>query len=257
MLSPSLVAAARPRLVALRRSALLAVAALTAAVLAAPTAAAAVNPLPPAGRTYERLAVDWWQYALGQPAATNPLQDTTGEHCATGQSGPVFFLVGALGSASVTRECTIRPGRRLFFPLLNAFDVHVPGDGLDTPELVYQDFLSFGFSADTLFATVDGHPIGNLVPATTPYRACAAPTPGCFPESFSITFPQDNLFGLDAGVYEPAVQDGYYLLLPPLPPGEHTIRFGGTGTFAGSPISQDITYHLVVKPKGRAARHAR
>ena len=32
-------------------------------------------------------------------------------------------------------------GRLLFFPLLNAFDVHTPGDGLDTPELVYEDFL--------------------------------------------------------------------------------------------------------------------
>ena len=33
----------------------------------------------------------------------------------------------------------------------------------------------------------------------------------------------DNLFGLPAGTYAPAVADGFYLLLPPLPPGAHTI----------------------------------
>jgi hypothetical protein len=41
------------------------------------------------------------------------------------------------------------------------------------------------------------------------------------------------------------VADGAYLLVAPLPPGQHTIRFGGTGFFGGD-FSQDITYHLTV-----------
>lgn len=216
-------------------------------VLAVPSIAAAVptvKPVPPVGKIYNRLAVDWWQYATSLPAATNPLLD--GTDCGAGQSGPVFFLVGLSGSGAVERDCTVRAGKLLFFPLINAVDVHVPGDRLDTEDLVYKDFLSFGFRADTLFASVDGAPVGNLNPATTPFRACAAPVRGCGPSSFSLTFPDPpNLFGVAAGTYAPAVQDGYYLLLFPLRPGRHTIKFGGTGNFAG-PVIQDITYNLLV-----------
>jgi hypothetical protein len=200
----------------------------------------------PTGNSYNQMAVDWWQYVLGQPTATNPLTDTTGANCATGQTGSVFFLAGTSGSGTVTRHCTVAAGKQLFFPLLNAFDVHVPGDGLDTPQKVYADFQKLGFRADTLFATVDGVPVTNLDPATTPYRACAAPAAHCAPGTYSLTLPSANLFGLAAGTYRPAVQDGYYLLLAPLPPGSHSIKFGGTGSFSGDKVTQDISYELAV-----------
>jgi hypothetical protein len=223
------------------------VAALGALVaLAVPSAVSAATPVPPTGTTYNNLAVAWWQYALGQPVPTNPLTDKTGANCARGQSGPVFFLSGAAGSATVMRHCTVPAQKQLFFPLVNAFDVHTPGDGLDTEKLVYKDFQSFKFRADTLFASVDGVVVGDLAPRSTPFRACAAPAVGCTPSSFSLTFPDRNLFGLPAGTYAPAVQDGYYLLFDPLTPGEHTIKFGGTGNFGGA-FSQDITYRLLVR----------
>lgn len=229
---------------ALRRIALLT--AVTTLVVPAVAYAREPGVIPPVGKVYNQLAVAWWQYALGQPTATNPLVDPTGANCASGQHGPVFFLSGTSGSGTVIRNaCTVHGVRALFFPLVNAFDVHTPGDGLDTPDLVYKDFQSFGFRADTLHASVDGNQIRNLDPLTTPYRACAAPTAGCTPESFSLTFPDGNLFGLTAGTYAPAVQDGYYVLLAPLRPGKHTITFGGTGNFNG-PFSQDITYRLLV-----------
>src|SRR3954452_4789044 len=228
-----------------RKAAMLA--ALVALTVPAASRAAGPVVVPPAGTTYNDLAVAWWQYALGQPAATNPLKDPTGANCTKGQSGPVFFLTGGAGSTAVTRSaCTVSPGKELFVPLVNAFDVHTPGDGLDTPELVYQDFQSFRFRADTLNASVDGVAVRTLDPATTPYRACAAPVAGCAPSSFSLTFPDNNLFGLPAGTYAPAVQDGCYLRLAPLKPGRHTIRFGGTGNFNG-PFLQDITYRLLVR----------
>jgi hypothetical protein len=226
------------------------VAALVVAPVGAAWAARAAEPVvvPPSGSIYNYLAVAWWQYALGQPKATNPLLDPTGANCAKGQSGPVFFLTGTSGSGTVTRdECTVSGRRALFFPLMNAFDVHTPGDGLDTPRLVYKDFQSYEFRADTLYASVDGVRVRNLDPATTPYRACAAPEASCAPESFSLTFPGDNLFGLPAGTYAPAVQDGYYLLLRPLTRGWHTIKFGGTGNFT-TPFTQEITYRLRVMP---------
>ena len=209
--------------------------------------------VPPFGKVYDRLSVAWWQYVLAQPAVSNPLLDETGAGCGVNQSGPVFFLVGASGTGQVTRNrCTVRTGRLLFFPLVNAFDVHTPGDGLDTPELVWNDLqVTLAFRVDTLRASVDGAPVGNLNPATSPYRACAGPIAGCA-RPFSLTLPDGNLFGLPAGTYAPAVADGFYLLLAPLRPGVHTIKFGGTGNLGlGGLFSQDITYHIRVLPRGR------
>jgi hypothetical protein len=112
---------------------------------------------------------------------------------------------------------------------------------------MWGDLQSFKFSASELHASVDGVPVGDLDPATTPYRACAGPAARCTGPAFSIALPDNNLLGLPAGIWAPAVADGYYLLLSPLPPGPHTINFGGTGNFGG-PFSEDITYNLTVSP---------
>ena len=48
------------------------------------------------------------------------------------------------------------------------------------------------------------------------------------------------------------MSDGFFVLLKPLPPGTHTITFGGT-TPGGSlgPLSIDVTYTINVVPKGQ------
>jgi hypothetical protein len=201
------------------------------------------------GKTYGAWSAAWWQYVLLQPASSNPLTDSTGAGCRTGQSGHVFFLVGTNGSGSIVRTaCTVPTGHALFFPLVNAVDAHTPGDGLDTPQLVWDDLhttLGFG-SFSELHASIDDVQVNGLnPPATTAYRACAGPVAGCA-ASFSLTLPADNFFGVPAGTYAPAVADGFYLLVAPLPPGPHVIKFGGTGVYAGRILSQDITYALSV-----------
>ena len=236
-----------------RAAAVTVVVALCASGASAAAAVASARPrvVPPVGRLYDDLSVAWWKYALAQPAAANPLVDETGANCATGQSGDVFFLVGVNGSGSATRdECVVPRHTALFFPLLNAFDVHVPGDGRDTPALILDEFLGFDFRAESLRASVDGIPIGDLDPATTPYGTCAAPLPGCA-APFSLDIPADSILPVGAGTYEPAVAAGYYLLLRPLGRGMHTITFGAAANFNG-PVSQDITYHLRV---GRPRPH--
>ena len=88
------------------------------------------------GKTYGAWSAAWWQYVEAQPASTGPLADSTGQTCAVGQSAasPVFFLVGLTGSGTVERpQCVVPAGKAFSFPLLNVFDTHVPGDGLNTP----------------------------------------------------------------------------------------------------------------------------
>jgi hypothetical protein len=216
------------------------------------------------GRTYGAWSAAWWQYVLAQPTATNPLLDSTGANCRMGQSGPVFFLVGTIeASGTATRECTVPAGKALFFPLVNTFASHVecaggiPSsfcDSFDTPAKVWVNLLQPSFSpsdnirdaTSELQASIDGVYVHDLNHATTPYRACVGPSQfGCKGSpAFSITLPDDNLFGIPAGVYGPAVADGFFLLLAPLNPGPHTITCSGTSVFT----TQEITYHLLVSP---------
>ena len=58
------------------------------------------------------------------------------------------------------------------------------------------------------------------------------------------------------GIYSPAVDDGYYVMLHPLPVGTHTLRFTGASPgcdypptqFHLEPFSVDVTYQLTVVP---------
>ena len=75
----------------------------------------------PEGQTYGRWAAQWWQWALGVPAAVNPLPDTTGENCAQRQVDNVWFLAGSISSAPVVRACEVPAGKSLFLPLINNF----------------------------------------------------------------------------------------------------------------------------------------
>src|SRR5579871_6045853 len=154
---------------------ILALASLTASLLvmapAATQAAANPNPgvLPPNshafGQTYGAWSAAWWQYVLAQPASSNPLLDPTGANCGVGQSGKVFFLVGGVATRN---DCIVPAGKALFFPLVNAVDVHVACingltppvcDAQDTPQKIWNDLeVTLAFSITALHATIDGVP---------------------------------------------------------------------------------------------------
>jgi hypothetical protein len=214
--------------------------------------------LPPSshafGKTYGAWSAAWWQYYEAQPVSSNPAVDPTGAGCRKAQSGKVFFLVGANGSGSVTRDqCTVPAGKALFFPLLDVVDVNIPPvEPVKTPLETWEELEGVFGGASELFASVDGVALANLDPATTPYRVCAGPVARCSAPSFSVFLPAENFFGpfVPEGTYAPAVADGFFLLLAPLKPGPHTITFGGTGLFLGGTFTQNITYHLEVVPGG-------
>ena len=209
----------------------------------------------PHGRSYSEWIAEWWRWALEIPAAANPLLDETGEDCAEGQRGHVWFLAGTFGSGSVTRSCTIPAGTALFFPLANGVWASTPAaPSCDIPvadpwylaEPEDPDWALFETeilnnpavvrppnNADVLTLTVDGHAAGNL----NKYYAQST--------IFSATLPVDNIFGcgeLNNVLTSPDVGWGYHVYLNPLPSGEHTIQFTST-TFG-----QDVTYHLIVAP---------
>lgn len=190
------------------------------------------------GKTYSELAVKWWQWAIGTPATSNPIFDLTGEFCATGQKGPVWFLATTLAyNPGVVRECTIPYGKSLFFPVINAAYFAFPGEEWKEPDL--RAAAACGIPTE-LTAEIDGVPVKDL------YQY--------FEQSpiFDVQLPEGDIFGIGPMLLSPSAGGGYYLLLEPLPKGMHTIHWKATWTcpsVASEPLTEEVTYNLNVKKK--------
>jgi len=191
------------------------------------------------------LAARWWQWGLSQPAATNPLLDPTGEFCAEGQRGRIWFLAGPFltDDQTLTRSCTVPAGKDLFFPLVNVFSGWVPGEKPELRTVAAQRAVvasSDPRNAINLSLTVDGRPALKKVK----YEESVV---------FKVVLPEGNIFDLPAGtVVSPTVDAGYYAYVKALRPGKHVIRFTGqlpTTPDHESPGLVDVTYHLTVKKR--------
>jgi hypothetical protein len=196
--------------------------------------------VPPDSHRYSELEGQWWHWALALPPDVNPLTDQTGRYGAVGQSGPVWFLAGVWGATGpVVRNCVVPADKSLFFPLVNIVDAGagwVPTD--DIPAIIKDFRETIKAMIDTatdLACEIDGKPVRKL----QDFRVQSV--------VFPITMPVDNLFGVpEFADYTDwlGVDDGYYVLLAPLSPGQHTIHFHAR-LGAGDPM--DVTYNLTVR----------
>ena len=213
--------------------------------------------LPPhsvvAGKTLGEWSAIWWKWAVAFPVNDNPLLDLTGTKSKFGDVGPVFFLAGVFGHGSATRTVTIPANKFIFFPMVNfqndnvgygCTDPATPCKGRFTIDELYAQIDAI-FTVTDLHASIDGHSVGEL----DELRAHRERAP-VFSYTFQLT---DNVYEAagvttaDAtGTVFPAVGDGYYLMLRPLPAGQHEIKFGGTVN--GN--SLDLTYKVTVTSKG-------
>jgi hypothetical protein len=204
----------------------------------------------PHGATYAEWSARQWQWVFDQPTNHHPLFDTA--DVSAGQSGKVWFLGGTFeltGTPGVTlgideRTATIPTGTSLFFPLVDSEDSDIE-EGGPTPEDHLRAVAQAGADAvdpASLFCEVDGVPIEGLAI----FRVQSPEFPiGPLPDNNILEFFGENAPG---GTPGHAVSDGYFVMLPPLSAGEHTLRFGGEADFPdGSVFMEDITYHLTVK----------
>ena len=169
---------------------------------------------------------------LSFPAALHPGLDPTGERCAYGQHGPVFFLVGSfLPEPDVARTCTVPVGVHLYVPLVGA--------GCSTVEPP----PFFGRDEAELRACVD-QLVDQVGPQTLRVDGAAVPLEGYRVQSplFSLALPPDNFLQVPPAVTE-SVTDTYAVLLAPLPVGTHTIVT--EGAYPGGP-PMTLTYTIVV-----------
>jgi hypothetical protein len=200
---------------------------------------------------YANLTALWWQWVNAQPAVdvdgtnTNPVLDTTGEYAAVGQEdgiGPgnkTFFLAGTFGG-DVMRTVTVPEGKALFFPVINfeADNAVDPPTENTVPQLRALAKAVID-SVTSSYARLDGSPL-EIFRTKSPIFDYTVPDENSLYDYFGLVGPQFE------GRIKPAVADGYWAYIPPLPPGEYILEFGGTGTSSGG-FSLNITYRLTIE----------
>lgn len=198
--------------------------------------------LPNKGHKYERLSARWWQWALSYPAADIPFFNAGGPvDLSDGQSGSTWFLAGANYGLDTARTGEVPAGTTLFFPLANLINDYPcppeygfepdPGESLE--HFLQRTGNEFLPNLTDLFAEVDGIALTDLdvYRTTSPmFTFEADPALNTFFDPCITGTPQNG------------VSVGYYLLLAPLRPGNHTLHFGAPSW------GQDITYQIKVKP---------
>lgn len=207
-----------------------ALALLFSAALLAPAQARTDLTVPPTvavdGLSQAEWSRSWWQWAASFERSESPVADQTGALCASGQSGKVWFLAGTYGTHRTVRTCKVPRDKYLFFPLIN-YATFPNGRTRTDCASVTETAARMTNNAAGLVLEIDG----ARVPDLPSYRQA---TRECFDLGVRGT-PRTRVY--------PAAANGYYVMLPPLSPGKHTLNFGG----ALSSMLQAVTYTLVVE----------
>lgn len=168
----------------------------------------------------------WWQWAGSFEQSESPIADRTGALCAQKQSGAVWFLAGTYGTKRTVRTCTVPRGKYLFFPLIN-YVVMPTSQGSMNCATAIGAVARITEDVSNLLLDLNGVRHSGLAR----HRQS---TPTCF-DLGALAEPRIRVF--------PSAANGYYAMLKPLPPGTHTLNFGGV--LPG--MVQAVTYTLTVE----------
>ncbi|HJU35460.1 MAG TPA: hypothetical protein VJ695_10090 [Nitrososphaera sp.] len=190
----------------------------------------------PFGTPYNEWTSKWWMWLISVPLFESPAADTTGQYCAKNQAGPVWFLAGTFQGLA-ERACDIPADRAILLPVFNVECSFAEFPNLKTDSELSQCAKESIDKVTLVQASVDGVEIQNIKNNRTQSPA------------FNVTFPEQNIFGVQAGPTR-AVSDGFWVFLQPLSTGMHEIKFKGAlvdyTTTSIATITNDVTYHLNV-----------
>lgn len=204
------------------------------------------------GKTYGEWSAAWWQWALAGPDGQNTVQDETGAFCALNQPpGKVWFLAGTFGLTGVERTCTIPANRALLYPLINNVWTDCPGTlDEDLTDAQVRAILTLSAGGDPscqLTSTLDGASISSLQILTVRTQS----------PKFTSILPENHLPGLGGCGFELPVgetgrqiSEGYWVMLPPLSRGAHTLTIHGAACDAATGdvfFESGVTYHLTIQ----------
>jgi hypothetical protein len=196
------------------------------------------------GRTIAEWTEEFWIWAIGAPSSGNPFFDETGQFANQRNDGDVFFLAGTISNIDpadpdptpgfAERDITVCAGVPLLVPMINVVLSEPETPAADQAGTL-DELLS---PINALFLSIDGEPVPDLF---SHYEQT---------EPFSLGELQDNTLGEELPFFrdprgpvdpetglpppvapgtrlEPAMGAGWYVMIDGLPPGEHTLEYGG------------------------------
>lgn len=187
------------------------------------------------GRDLSDYANDWWQWAYSMPQSESPLRDMTGDKCGVNQEAAVWFLAGGFGSSKIARRCTVPADTHIFFPIINMVEYTPPGSRRTCAQVIAAASANNDRYVQ-LRATLNGQQFSGLDQYRVASRTCFDLLERVPPE-------------FEPPSYAPAATDGYWLMLKPLPAGEHRLQFQAFYTNEGASFGgmvQNIRYDLTV-----------
>ena len=208
---------------------------------------ASVNIFPPGskpyGLAYPEHIENFWKWTLGIPAKDNPINDPTGEKCATGQlnnNSSVFYLTFNNGGVS-ERTCEVPAGKGLFIPVMQVelSDKDTPGATIEELKLSAKTDQD---SVNSLYLK-----IGDKEYNFDDLRKYRTDTDG-----FDVNYADNGIFGIVEGGPTKAVADGYYIMTDPLQQGNYTVHYKSSLSCldpgcAEPNFAQDIKYNIIAE----------
>ena len=169
--------------------------------------------------------------------------DSDGSHAHLGNLPSVFFLGGSFGGDAV-RTFTVPLGKPIFFPVANALSFQ--NSISDTDASIRQDAKNF---VDTQLLFISANVDGMSLNAELLNHRQASP-PGLTVSSvllpeLGFCWPNTDCASSPSYTNGIAATDGYWLMLNPLSPGNHTITF--SAAFADG-TSLNITDNISAVP---------
>jgi hypothetical protein len=164
------------------------------------------------GLTRSELTAQWWQRAFMMPDEISPYTDTTGERCGYQQSGPVFIMPGSF-VGSVERTCVVAEGTAIFvFAGGGTCSTVEPPPYFGRTEDELRECVTRAVHEEIADSSVriNGQEVSDLDAYWT-----TSPL-------FTITFPEDNIVGIEPGVGQ-SVSEAISIIIAPPQPGEYVI----------------------------------
>ena len=206
-----------------------------------------VNIFPPGskpyGLTFAEHEKNFWKWILEIPANESPLNDRTGEKCATGQSNTnssIFYLSMNNGGIS-ERTCKVPVGKGLLIPVMQVewSDKEAPGASV---EELHKSAKKDQDSVNSLYLKIGDkeYKYKDLIK----YRTQT--------DVFEVVFPDNGIFGVIEGGISKVVADGFYIITEPLIKGNYSIHFKSSlicldPGCAEPNFAQDIKYNIVAE----------
>ncbi len=211
---------------------------------------------PPGSVPYGNTYGEWVAITFGTEFST--VWDPTA--CSGGRIGQVELLMSNFGGTS-TWACEVPPGTAFLVNVVSAFFLCPTdcGPGLPAPNGTPEEILAAARETINslpdlgyiLECEIDGGPVEDV----WSYRAQSPVFYGEIVEGcvFNAFFPDFY----PPGPYGPAAADGFWVMVAPLPPGEHVIHFRAViGTFLPEPLFETDVTHLITVVPGAPGKDA-